>query len=648
MSSPRTARRRAQTLLEYVLAIMLIGIFLILTVLTLGGGVVGVFTAANSTITDGGTGHAGGGGGGGGGPTPSPTPFVSNGHMAFDRAFLYPYPLGIDASASDLILNTGTTCTIAKTTVTGTHVSGFGTGGTGVANGTYSTSARNAGIFSDGYLWVYDGSLNAVLKLDPNTMLVVDRSATFPWGYGPNEIVGVTAITADDDSIYLAGNQNRRIFKIDKDSLALVASTDALDEIAGLTTDGTYLYFSQLSGSDRNITKAQNSDLAIVDTFGSMGLGANQFGTPNKVMIIGPNLVILDNSRYAFVKFDKAAFDGTGWTVGPTAVSGALDTSAYDAASGEIWSANFATGDEWIETFDASTLTSTGTFDAYGGGGRDLELPQAIVFNGSDAYIFEYDRSTWTKIDQSTKAIEATQGDCLWSKHTFGGFGETIALNGSDPTKTASSWGGDIARAGGSIYVADANADRIVKLNASTMAYQAQATGANGMDFNSPNGIASDGTYVYVADSNNNRIVKLLVSDLSFVSEVTDAGGTDFDYPMGMDVDGGVLYLADAGNNRIVSMDPDDLSEIEEVSDDGLGDQLSWPQDVASDGTFVYVTDADNARIVSFEASGLVWTETFGTYGESDGEFTYPAFLSVAGDSLYIADERGVTVLSLD
>ena len=66
--------------------------------------------------------------------------------------------------------------------------------------------------------------------------------------------------------------------------------------------------------------------------------------------------------------------------------------------------------------------------------------------------------------------------------------------------------------------------------------------------------VASYGTYVYVADAYNSRIMKHNASDLAYVSRVGSQGNgpNQFTNPGGVAVSGSIILVADSYNHRIV------------------------------------------------------------------------------------------------
>jgi len=144
----------------------------------------------------------------------------------------------------------------------------------------------------------------------------------------------------------------------------------------------------------------------------------------------------------------------------------------------------------------------------------------------------------------------------------------------------------------GTVYVADHDNNRILKLTAGSTEQQVVPVS----DLNGPNAIAIDGPgNLYVVDAGNNRVVRVAAGGGQ--QDVIPFSGLNA--PTGVAIDhAGNLYVADSKNNRVVSLPA------------GSGTQqilpftgLSGPADVAVDsGDTVYVADTGNSRIVKMPA----------------------------------------------
>ena len=233
----------------------------------------------------------------------------------------------------------------------------------------------------------------------------------------------------------------------------------------------------------------------------------------------------------------------------------------------------------------------------------------------------------------------------------------------------------------GNLYIADTDNHRIRKVDAAGTITTVAGTGESG--FSGDGGPASEGqlhrTYgvavdgagnLYIADADNNRIRK--VDAAGTITTVAGTGESGFsgdggpasegqlDFPVGVAVDGaGNLYIADADNNRIRKVDAaGTITTVAGTGESGFsGDggpasegQLYYPYGVAVDGAGnLYIADTDNHRIRKVDAAGTI-TTVAGTGGE--GQLYYPNGVAVDGaGNLYIADTvnhriRKVTLLT--
>jgi len=188
---------------------------------------------------------------------------------------------------------------------------------------------------------------------------------------------------------------------------------------------------------------------------------------------------------------------------------------------------------------------------------------------------------------------------------------------------------GVAAGATGDVFISDAEARVIRRVNAQGLISAFAGTGAKGFAgdggaassarFNHPTGLAFDGprNALFVADANNHRVRRI---DLANNTITTIAGNgvaalgasgaatsTSLNHPMGAAVDAsGAVYIADTGNNRVCKVVNGQLTVVAgtgEVGGSGDGGsataaKLNHPTGVAvsSDGANVFVADTGNNR----------------------------------------------------
>lgn len=239
----------------------------------------------------------------------------------------------------------------------------------------------------------------------------------------------------------------------------------------------------------------------------------------------------------------------------------------------------------------------------------------------------------------------------------------------TDAVSLNSPWGIAVA-ADGSIYVAESNGNRLIKLNASGA--QVWTVGQAGVigpfddaHFAGPQGslaLDSDGK-VYIPDTQNFRI-QVYKKDGTWIKGFggDGTGPSNLRLPSGVAINrvNGNIYVADRGNER-VQVYTSAWNYVATLGTTGVegvdGTHFKTPYGVAVDSTGkVYVADADNHRVQKCTISGASGTcvTIVGVTGERGTDFDhldYPTGLAIDGyDRLYIADRRNsrVQVFTVD
>ena len=251
---------------------------------------------------------------------------------------------------------------------------------------------------------------------------------------------------------------------------------------------------------------------------------------------------------------------------------------------------------------------------------------------------------------------------------TYAGNGTYGSSNGT--AKTASFYNpvGVATDLAGNVYVADAGNNLIRKIdpsgNVTTLAGNGLSGSTNGngtaASFYNPTGVATDASgNVYVADANNNRIRK--IDPTGNVTTFAGSGstynygpGNDFYYPSSVTTDAyGNVYVADALNNRVRKVTPS--GQITTIAgsgsnghSDGTGTAASFynPRGVLADAFGnIYVADASNNLLRKIDPTGIVTTVAGNlSVGNNNGigiaaNFNNPVGLTIdASGDIYIAD----------
>lgn len=231
----------------------------------------------------------------------------------------------------------------------------------------------------------------------------------------------------------------------------------------------------------------------------------------------------------------------------------------------------------------------------------------------------------------------------------------------------------------GNLYIAEAGAHRVRKVDTQGMMTTVAGDGAQGYGGNggaataaqmdTPVGVAVDaGGNVYVCDSHNHR-VRRVDAATGVMTTVVGTGVAGFagdggaattavlDLPVAVAVDGaGNLWVADARSHRVRKVDAG-TGVIRTVAGTGVqgfaGDgglavaaQLDSPSGLAVDGSGnVYVADAHNGRVRRVDAgTGVISTVVGGA-----GQLQLPRGVAVdAGGALYVSDASDFRVRRVD
>src|SRR5271165_270144 len=177
-----------------------------------------------------------------------------------------------------------------------------------------------------------------------------------------------------------------------------------------------------------------------------------------------------------------------------------------------------------------------------------------------------------------------------------------------------------------------------------------------------PSGRSVSGT-IWVTDANNNRMEKFNSSG-TFIMGIGDgyngvsgaigssgSGNGQFNYPTNTTIDAsGNVWVPDQNNNRVeeftssgafimgIGAGYNGVSGSIGSSGSGNG-QLNHPDDVAIDSSGnVWVFDNGNNRMEEFNSSGA-YVSQFGSYGSGNGQFHGPwGFAIDAGGNIWVAD----------
>lgn len=482
----------------------------------------------------------------------------------------------------------------------------------------------------------------------------VDAQISSPSGMAPDQ----------SGNLYIVDRLNHRIRKID-------AATGTITTLAGNGTSG-------FSGDNGLSVKAQ---LNI-----PYGVVSDQEG----------NLYVSDRSNNVVRRMDRltaeistivgngaAGFSGDGGP-GPQASLNGPTGLALDVG-GELYITD--TNNNRIRMLDLAT----GVINTVAGGGNggpgdggpapsaQLYSPQGIVLDeAGNLYIADSGSHRIRRVEKATGTIS-----------TIAGTG-TAGYSGDDGTATAAQLNSPsgVAYAGGILYIADTNNDRIRKVMSGIISTAAgggtlPGDGGNALDARlaHPVGVYAVGDNLYIADTNQGRIHRV---DLATGVISTVAGNGTLYYagegiqaiqarlysPGGMVFNrAGDLYLADRANHRIRKVDKVS-GVITTVAGTGTGGfagdgeaatqaRMNTPYDMVFDvAGNLYFTDQGNHRVRKVEvATGVITTiagtGTAGLSGDggsaTQARLNNPSGLAIdASGNFYIADRINHRIRKID
>lgn len=275
-----------------------------------------------------------------------------------------------------------------------------------------------------------------------------------------------------------------------------------------------------------------------------------------------------------------------------------------------------------VTKLDGTFLETIGTGAAGAGDGAagkaSFYRPQGMALDGDNLYVADTENHLVRRVDLKSKTVETVAGTGQQSREYFReGPARTIALS--------SPW--DLQLVGRQLYITMAGTHQIWKLDlekqeVSTFAGSGREAREDGAlreaGFAQPSGIASDGKKLYVADSESN-----------------------------------IIRAIDIASGQVETIVGGDLFDFGDV--DGSGDEvrLQHPLGVVAFEGKILIADTYNHKVKELDPKTRTVKTFLGTGkpGQSDGEapsFYEPAGLSIANETLYIADTNNHAVRTVD
>jgi sugar lactone lactonase YvrE len=612
------------------------------------------------------------------------------------------------------------------TTVAGTNKSGF-SGDGGTATNAMLYSPAGVAVDSSGNLYIADYSNNRIRKVDTNGVITTVAGGGSGGDGGAATSAGLfdpsgVALDAFGD-LFIADYNNNRIRKVDAYGFISTAAgtgntlsalgdggapTNAgLSSPFGVAVDAygnlyiadlghvrvrealLYSGYPALTLLNVGVSNAGNYSVVISNAYGCVtsAIATLTVQAPpvislkpiNQMAVEGSSpffsVAVTGSGPFGYLLYldgTNLVQSGTNSTLTLPAVAG-TDAGSYTVVVTNAWgsvTSGIATLTVAFPPWLANSPSSQSVLP-----GTNVTFSVAAVGTGPFSYAWQLNGASL-----ATNIITTVAG-C--GSNGFAGDG------GAATNASLSSWLGGVAvDAAGNFYIADANNNRIRKVDTNGIittfagtnspGYSGDGGAATNAKFHYPSGVALDAAgNLYIADHFNDAIRK--VGTNGMISTVA-GGGSGGDGgaatnaslwgPMGVAVDAfGNLYIADEAHNRIRMVAANGI--ITTVAGTGFGAPnagafsgdggaatsacLNYPTGVAVDAANnLYIADSDNYRIRKVDIHGIITTVAGGGSGGDGGAATNaglssPVTVAVdAAGNLYTVDAWNNRVRMVD
>ncbi|MBO9541147.1 IPT/TIG domain-containing protein [bacterium] len=493
---------------------------------------------------------------------------------------------------------------------------------------------------------------------------------------GPTGLGNVTNVAVGPGGILYVTDGTHTVKKIEGGIITVVAGTGtsgnggenvpaastALSSPTGVAVDAAgNLYIAEYMGHRVRKVDAATGNMV---TIAGNGTGGNADGTIANSRLWNPRDVSVNGSGDVYIadSFNNRIRKVSGGTVSTVAGSGASLGDGGSATSAKLQSPNviLATGASDFYLIDSSQYrvrrVTSGTISTVASNGSSN-----FSGDGGSALSAQFDTSSGIAVDASGDVYFTDTGNHRIRK-VSGGLITTVVGNGTSGSGTGAPLGATLSQpsgiavdAAGTLYIADTNNHRVLKLSGGTLSVVAgtgsSGTGADTLALNTPRAVAVDsaGT-VYIADTYNHRIVQVSGGTLTRIAGTGSSTGAGANgpaltsalyAPSGVAVDGlGNVYITEYDGQRLRKLSGGTLSTL-------VGSGLSWPYGLTVDNNgFIYVVEGDRVRKVD-QTNTVTTVAGSGSGGFSgDGGLATSAKLygprdvaiNAAGTVLYIMD----------